>query len=199
MELVKKNIVSVICGVVALIAIVASFFPLGGYITALQGSLDQSKSTYGTVDGLRTKSRNLPITKLEETTPTPLGMFPSQDVIDKAGKVVKEVEGQSIRMRDAAVTMNKRPPLVANSLPNPQPPYDIRFRDEYAHLMSTPMAGNNVPTGEPPKLLADFKAGVLPNQALIEQEKLRRAQEITQNRVQKDARGRRSTSRRSTS
>ena len=112
MELVKKNIISVICGVVAIIAIVASFFPLGGYVADLQKSLDTSKSTYSTVDGLRTKSRNLPILKLDEATPQPLGMFPNPEVIEKAGAVVKQVETQSIRMRDAAIAMNKRKPLV---------------------------------------------------------------------------------------
>ena len=188
MELVKKNIISVICGVVAIIAIVASFFPLGGYISTLQGELDKSKSTFGAVDSLRTKNRNQPILKLDETTAQPLGMFPDDQVIKKAGEVVKEVETQSLKMRDAAVKMNKRSQHVPNALPNPVPPYDIRFRDQYVDLVATPTV-NNGPTGQPSKLLQKYNAGVLPNPALIEQEKLKRAKEITENRVQKDARG----------
>jgi len=192
MELVKKNIISVICGVVAIIAIVASFFPLGGYVADLQKALDSSKSTYGTIDGLRTKSRNLPILKLDEATPQPLGMFPNPEVIEKAGAVVKEVETQSIRMRDAAIAMNKRKQLVEGALPEPRPPLDIRFRDRYVALVSPPIAqgaNNQQASGEPCALLKEYKAGVLPNPLLIEQEKARLSAEIMNNRVQKDARG----------
>jgi hypothetical protein len=192
MELVKKNIVSVICGVVAIVAIIASFFPLGEYVADLQKALDGSKSTYSTIDGLRTKSRNLPILKLDEATPRPLGMFPNPEVIEKAGAVVKQVETQSIRMRDAAIAMNKRKPLVEGSLPEPRPPLNFQFRNKYVDLVSPPAShqgqGNQL-TGEPCALLKEYKAGVLPNQLLIEQEKAKLSADIMNNRVQKDARG----------
>jgi hypothetical protein len=191
MELVKKNIISVICGAVAIIAIVASFFPLGGYVADLQKSLDTSKSTYSTLDGLRTKSRTLPVTKLDEaTTPAPLTIFPNPEVIEKAGAVVKQVEGQSIKMRDAAIAMNKKKQLVEGALPEPRPPLDIRFRDRYVALLSPPLTGPNMQaSGEPCKLLKDYKAGVLPNAQLIEQEKARLQAEILNTRVQKNAQG----------
>ncbi|HEV2293471.1 MAG TPA: hypothetical protein VGR35_06415 [Tepidisphaeraceae bacterium] len=188
MDLIKKNIVSVICGIVAIIAIVASFFPLGSYVEDLQASLDKSKAAYTAVDTLRTKERNLPILKLEETTPQPLGMFPSKDVIEKAAKVVKEVEMQSVRMRNAAVAMNKRDVLVKGVLPNPAPPYDIRFRERYVPLVKPPMVGTQV-TGEPPRLLKEFGGGVLPQPAMIDAEKLRRSNEIMNTKVMKDQRG----------
>lgn len=188
MELVKKNIVSVICGVVAIIAIAASFFPLGGYVSDLQASLNESKSDYTTLETLRTKPRNLPIVKLEETTPQPLGMFPSPDVIKKAAKVVEEVETQSIRMRDAAVGMNKRDVLVPNALPKPASPYDLHFRNRYIDLVKPPMRAQTL-TGVPPKLLQQYNAGVVPHQSMIEAERLRRQNEIMQTKVQKDARG----------
>ena len=188
MELVKKNIVSVICGVVAIVAIVASFVPLGGYVEELQGSLNKSKTDYSSLDTLRTKQRNLPILKLEETTPQPLGMFPSKDVIEKARAVTKQVEDQSIEMRKAAVAMNQRKELVPGSLPEPRPPFDIRFRDQYTDLVA-PRLLNGQPTGEPPKLLQKYNAGVLPQQTVIEAERLRRRQEILETKVQKDARG----------
>ena len=57
MELVKKNIVSVVCGVVAIAAIVASFFPLGGYVEELQGALNKSKTDYSSLDTLRNRER----------------------------------------------------------------------------------------------------------------------------------------------
>jgi hypothetical protein len=189
MELVKKNIISVICGVVAILAIVASFFPLGGYVEALQKQLDDSKSKYSTLESLRTKQRNQPILKLDEVTPQPLGMFPAQNVIDAAGKIVKQVETESIRMREAAIKMNQREQLVERALPNPVPPYDLRFRDRYADLVLPPMTNNNQPTGEPSKLLREYRAGVLPAQYVIDQEKFRRQQEVIANRTQKDARG----------
>jgi hypothetical protein len=190
MEIVKKNIISVICGVVAILAIVASFFPLGGYIQELQRNLDDSKSKYTSLESLRTKQRNQPILKLDETTPQPLGMFPSDNVIEAAGKVVKQVESESVRMRDAAIKMNQRQQLVEGALPNPGPALLIRFRDRYAAQMAPPLGGpNNQPTGEPSKLLQEYKAGVLPNQFVIDQEKARRIQEIQETRTQKDTRG----------
>jgi len=189
MELVKKNIVSVICGVVAILAIVASFFPLGGYVEELQKSLDASKASHSSLESLRTKQRNLPILKLEETTPQPLGMFPSKDVIEKARAVTKQVEEQSILMRDKAVAMNARKPLVPGSLPNPQPRDLLNFRDQYTPLVSIPMTPQQQPSGEPPQLLQRFKGGVLPQQFVIETERMRRRQEIMDTKVVKDARG----------
>lgn len=188
MDLVKKNIVSVICGVVAIIAIVAAFFPLGGYVEDLQASLDKSKSTYSTVENLRTKQRNLPILKLEETTPQPLGMFPSKDVIEKAAKVVKEVEAQSIRMRDAAVGMNKRAALVPAVFPNPTAPYDIHFRNQYTALVKPPMQQQQ-PTGAAPRLLKEFGGGVLPSPQAIQIEQQRRQREINETKVLRDRNG----------
>jgi len=183
MELIKKNIISVIYAFVAILAIVASFFPLGGYIGELQKSLDDSKSKYSTLESLTTKQRNLPILSLDETTPLPLGMFPSQDVIDKAGKVVKEVAIQSIKMRDAAVGMNKRTRLVAGSLPNPGARDEIAFRDTYIPLMTFG------PNGEISKLLAEYRAGIMPPKALIDKEVLERQNEIHQTKTQRDFRG----------
>lgn len=177
MELVKKNILSIICGVVALIAIVASFVPLGGYIEALQGDLNKSKSSFESLTSLKSKPRNLPTLSLDETTPRPLGMFPSQDVIDKAGNVVKEVEAQSIKMRDAAVAMNRRLPLVPRSLPSPGANDELSFRNRYLDLMSFG------PNGEISPILKKYNAGVLPKTEEITRFIALKRQEIERDRV----------------
>src|SRR5688500_4084548 len=129
MNIIKKNIISVICAVIAILAIVASFFPLGGYVENLQSNLDKSKSNYDTLEGLRTKTRQLPSLSPDATTQQPLGTFPNPKAIEEGKKVVEQVAKQSLAMRDAAVKMNRREPLVPGVLPVAQRGSDFKFRD----------------------------------------------------------------------
>lgn len=158
MDIIKKNIISVICAIVAILAIAASFFPLGGYVAELQSNLNSSKQSYTTLEGLRTKTRQLPSLNPDSAEQQPLGIFPNPTAIKKGQEVVKEVEKQSLAMRDAAVKMNQHEQLSPGTLPNPRPPADFRFRNLYVPMLTF---GQN---GELPKLAQQMKAGMPPTQ-----------------------------------
>jgi hypothetical protein len=156
MDIIKKNIISVICAIIAILAIVASFFPLGGYVEKLQTNLDKSKQNYTTLDTLRTKPRQLPSLSPDSAEQQPLGTFPNPNVINKGKEVVKEVEKQSLGMRDAAVKMNVHAQLSPGTLPNARGPAPFKFRDLYDATLNF---GKN---GELPRLAQQMKAGMPP-------------------------------------
>ncbi len=59
MDFVKKNLVSLICGTIALVAIIATFFPLSGYFTELNKKLAQRTTEIAKINGLLKKPRTL--------------------------------------------------------------------------------------------------------------------------------------------
>ena len=46
MDIIKKNLISIIFGVIAIVAIVASFYPLGGFFTDLQSSMTAREAQF---------------------------------------------------------------------------------------------------------------------------------------------------------
>ena len=62
MDIVKKSLISIICGVVALAAIGVAFTMLPGRASELQTKLDARKQTYDTLHSLLTKPRQIVVT-----------------------------------------------------------------------------------------------------------------------------------------
>src|SRR5687768_16916548 len=106
MDIVKKNILSIICGVIVLLAIIASVYPLGGYIEELDGKLKARQAVASEVDGMATKQRQLPVVDPDTTETQPLTTFPNDAIIKKGDEVTKQVAAESLKMRDAAVDLN---------------------------------------------------------------------------------------------
>jgi hypothetical protein len=117
MEIVKKNMFSIVCGVVAIVAIVAWFWPVGGMFDKLQSDVKARAATYDQVDNLRKAKRTLPSLVVEGGEQPVLGFLPNEEVI-KAGKAAADkLTAQSKRMLDTVSNMNVRKPLVPRSLP----------------------------------------------------------------------------------
>jgi len=131
MEIVKKNILSVICGVIALAALIASVWPLGSFVGELQTDLDTRKGAYDALLGLKNKGRTLPVLKLESTQAEPLVQFPNAETIKRGESATDSVAQESKNMLEAAVTLNQHQLLVAGSLPAPSEPLRYKFRQEY--------------------------------------------------------------------
>src|SRR4051812_42547258 len=94
MEIVKKNLVSIICGVVALLALVAVFvWPLDGYYEDLQTKTKKRADVQGKATGLLNKTRTLPVFDPNSPTGKPLPKFPSQQII-KLGTAAVKAEHQ---------------------------------------------------------------------------------------------------------
>ena len=132
MDIVKKNFLSILCGVIALVGVVLWFFPLGGMYDTLQKEVDGSKQTYNEITTLRKQPRSLPNLVLEETEREQLGRFPNDKVIAKGKEATEAMKAQSDRMIGTVTDLNKHELLVPGSLPVPQDGRTpIDFAQEY--------------------------------------------------------------------
>jgi hypothetical protein len=134
-QLLKKNILSVICGVVVILAVVAYFVFVTGLYTGsdgLEAKAKERQSKYDQLQGLITKQRTLPVVELNSTsTPRQLEVFPTKEVIEVGTGITKQLQDQSKQIVEIARQYNQRPPLMANFFPNPTDPQKYRFRDAY--------------------------------------------------------------------
>jgi hypothetical protein len=120
MDLVKKNWFSIVCGVVAILAIVAVFTFVGSQKTLLQKSLDARKKVYDDVTKLKSAQRHLPVVSIDPNATAPaLTVFPGPTVIDQGKAMIAEVQTQSVDLEKLAISMNQHTLLVAGSLPQP--------------------------------------------------------------------------------
>jgi hypothetical protein len=170
-EILKKNILSIICGVVAIGAMVASFIPLGSYKESLQAKLDESKGNYSSLENLLTKPRNKPIVSPDASGAEPLGTFPNEAVNNKGEQITKQVEQESLRMRQVAEEMNAHDPLVPGALPLPSPGVDIVFRETYTKLYTPGLSGELPPVVASSKGHPPLKAATPPPEVLIAQKR----------------------------
>jgi hypothetical protein len=131
MDIIKKNLVSIICGVIILMAIVALFWPINGYYKQLQATATARKSVYQTLKSLLEKPRQLPIVSLDSTDPQPLGQFPTTLVIQQGTAVTQQVHAESDAILAAAIKMNQHEPLISDVLPQGPTSSAIAFRDQY--------------------------------------------------------------------
>src|SRR4051812_7930567 len=147
MEVVKKNIVSIICGVIALAAVIVTFTFVSGKISELQTNLDARRGTYEQLHGLLSKPRELPIVDPDNPTAAKLDKFPSEFIIKQGEGVVTAMQSESTAMSAAAVAMNTHKLLVPLSLPAPASVAAFQFRTQYQQYY--PQAAGNNPGGAP--------------------------------------------------
>ncbi len=134
MDIVKKNIVSIICGVIAILAIIASFVPLTGWFESLGQDVKSRANVHGSLNGLLTKQRSLPNVNLDQPTAPPLTQFPTDFIIRAADEVNQKSIADISELQKKAVALSQRPP-IGNSLPRPTNAQLFSFRDEYEQLM----------------------------------------------------------------
>lgn len=132
MDIVKKNLVSIIFGVLAIAAVVASVYPLNSKKEDLTTQLQGRAALYSQLDGLINKPRNKPILNPENTTPEPLGRFPNDDTIEKGKAAKAQFDAEGKKILDSAIAMNKHEPLARDVLPTPKTSNAaIQFRFAY--------------------------------------------------------------------
>ncbi len=146
MVFVKKNLLSLICATIALIAIIATFFPLGGYFTAMRTTMTARAQDVGKIDRLMKQPRVLPAIDLRNLQARPLEQFPTQKVIDWGTHQAGDLKKAADQMFKKAVEINSnniqprtpRAALVDGVLPAPTGnpgPAQINFRNAYDDLM----------------------------------------------------------------
>src|SRR5580698_4817279 len=127
MDVVKKNLLSIIFGVIALLAVAALFYPIGGMYEEMQKTLTTEGSSYNEVTGLLNKKRQLPVMPalgdsdnsvkfLEDAQHN--SVFPNAAIILKGTQAVAQVHDQSLALVKAADECNVHQQLVAGVLPN---------------------------------------------------------------------------------
>jgi hypothetical protein len=159
MEIIKKNILSILCGVVALVAVIASMWPMGSYQQGQQETLRTRAGMFRTLDQLRSKARNKPVLNPDSTAPESLERFPNDATIEKATEAKKQFEAESKKILDAAIAMNRHEPLVPGVLPKAETSSPlIYFREAYKDYLTQGIA----------KIM---KAGALPTEAQITEAK----------------------------
>src|SRR3954468_16209660 len=133
MEIIKKNVLSLVCLLIAIIAVVAVFRLQSSKFQALQSKLEQRKSELTTLEGLAQKinTRKLPAIDPSETEQKPLGQFPTERVIQAADLATQRVAGGSKAVLDEAVKRNEHQPLLPNVLPTPSYSSFINYKDAY--------------------------------------------------------------------
>ena len=131
MEIVKKNILSIIFGVLALIAVIAWIWPLGSVKAEAEQALTKRAAVGSSMQGILSRERKLPVVSLEGEQSPKLDVFPTQRVIDWGKDVQAQLKAQTQEVRAMALAMNRKPVLVERSLPVPAPTKDFDFRDIY--------------------------------------------------------------------
>ncbi|MDB5331950.1 MAG: hypothetical protein JWP03_3101 [Phycisphaerales bacterium] len=141
MEMVKKNILSVICGVIALLALVAWFWPIGGMFEREQLALNTKQADYKKLSTLVSAPRKWPVTGSESDPAIPLKRFPNEQIIDDGDRIKKLVHIQADKMLE--VTVNGDPnlklqgtyhaTLLSDVFPNPR---ERRFNFQSAYFQA---------------------------------------------------------------
>ena len=138
MAIAKKNLVSILCGVVAIVAIVAWFWPVGAMYEALAADVNASKKKYDDVVTLHKQQRKLPSLVLENEQQDVLDRFPNDKVITAGQEATKALTEQSKKMLQTVSDLNVRTPLVPGSLPRANSKARSDFPDAYlTHLGQT--------------------------------------------------------------
>jgi hypothetical protein len=151
MDIVKKNLISIICGVVALLAIFAyAFYPLGGWVSELKDQTEVRAKVYGELETLRTKPRHLPNISLENSEQPPLEQFPSNAIIEEGGKVTDQVHAEAAAMQKTAVDLNRHKPLLENVLPISSDNMKFLFKQQYANAMARTIPETILDATSPP-------------------------------------------------
>jgi hypothetical protein len=140
MDVIKKNLLIILCAVVAIAALIAAYWPVGNFFAELQTQTQQRAAMYGTLNGLLTKPRNLPLTDPSKTTQDPLPYFPTEAIIAEGKKATDEVSEESKKMVQNVINLNQasHPLLVSDAVPAPvSDTPKFRFRDLYKLVLST--------------------------------------------------------------
>jgi hypothetical protein len=132
MDIIKKNLFSIIFGVIAILAVGALFWPISGLYTTLDTELQSRVEVSSQLDALVKQQRTMPVLSPEQTTPDPLNVFPIQPVYDAALNATKLVSAQAAQMMDLARKTNERLPLRPDELPKPNDQARYNFSNDYA-------------------------------------------------------------------
>jgi hypothetical protein len=179
MELVKKNMVSIVCGVVAVIAVGAVFWPISGYYDELRGHVEQRKQVHDEFRNILNKERKMPVFTADSAEGVRLEGFPTAATIEKAKAVVDKFNSQAQGMYDRAVKLNEHKVLVPGAMTD-SPSAWANFTREYKFKLEMPNPQNPVPQPLAEHTIARqiMKAGFAPTDQEIQVAREKKIQAI---------------------
>ena len=195
MDIVKKNLVSIIFGVIAIIAVAADFYPMGGKREDLKREATERAAKAETLKGLLTKPRKMPSVDLSSNEPPPLTRFPNQPTVDAAHEATKKVADAATNLEKTVIDKNRHTPLVPGSLPGTAGDTFAagNFARAYAQMFPPPPQQGNAgvaPTTMPiTGLLKILEAGIPPSNETLSAESAKRQAEIISEREVRGAGG----------
>ena len=109
MEIIKKNIVSIIFALIAIAAMVAAFYPMSGNFEKLNQELADRKTKFQQAKAIAEKQRELPVVNVGENNAerTPLGIFPMPSITKMAAGYMDKLVSQSQGVFVAAMQINQ--------------------------------------------------------------------------------------------
>jgi hypothetical protein len=132
MEIVKKNLVSIIMGVVAILGVVAIYvWPIPGLYVTLGTELRSRLIVGGQVSGLLKAQRTLPLLRIDTTVQDPLNTFPNERVIEAGNNALTALTNRANEMFQVAVKANQHDLLTPTELPNPQDKDKYDYAEKY--------------------------------------------------------------------
>jgi len=169
MELVKKNLVSIICGVIAIVAVVVYFFPVGGWYTDFEARLTERVTEGKRADTALSTHFDLPV--IVGDKPEPLTKFPNDAIIEQGKRKMGEVHAKSGEALAFVVDLNRQNHelLVPAALPD-KPNNGValnQFKDEFTRVMTPGLKPTTRPAGPggatgPQNLMDDILHAVAP-------------------------------------
>ena len=157
MDVVKKNILSILCGVVAIAAIVAVWYPMSGKFQQLQAEVDARAAKEQQISSIKSKQRVLPTLGPSDVA-VALKKFPNKLDIDTVKAVITtSLVNQAQELAQDAIKCNEpsHTRLVSSSLPNPTDPSRYDFQD--TDLAALANLRKNVLNGDMPPNDAQIK------------------------------------------
>jgi hypothetical protein len=195
MDIVKKNLLSIIFGVIAILCVVANFYPMGAKREQLRTEATEHASKAEALKTLLTKPRSMPVVKPGSTENEPLQGFPTKQALEAAHTATEQVnKAADTLMAKASTELNEHKPLADRALPGV--PGETLPASAFARLyvsMFPPPAQNGTvavaaPVQPPPAgvktLMQILSAGTPPNDLELTNARNERATQI-QNETQR--------------
>jgi hypothetical protein len=150
MKVARKHLVSVTCGVLAILAVIACFWPTADFYNdpqkGLAANVNNSVAFIQQIRSLTHETRSLPVMDPGAPVET-LTVFPNESVVDQGLTRVQKVHDQSVAMLADAVGLNTHVPLYTPAFFSGPPDARVEgtseARTEYAKLYLDATAPNN--------------------------------------------------------
>lgn len=121
LDIVKKNILSIISGAIVLIALIALYWPINSPMYSdTQATLNKRKVENDALQRLRTTPRSWPaIPDPANPNPIKLTLFPNRERIDKGNEIKDAIHEQAQKIKTETAKNNAHEQLAEGVLPQP--------------------------------------------------------------------------------